>query len=100
MSIFGDVNVEANAFNAYRIYGTGILIILAIIVFIGVRFVSKFASLSLACVILSILCIYIGIFAATEDDNVKWVDRCPMTRAVFFLNNWIGKVFAEIAFFF
>lgn len=83
MSIFGDVNVEANAFNAYRIYGTGILIILAIIVFIGVRFVSKFASLSLACVILSILCIYIGIFAATEDDNVKWVDRCPMTRAVF-----------------
>ena len=71
LSIFGDVNIESNAFNAYRIYGTGILLILAIIVFIGVRFVSKFASLSLACVILSILCIYIGIFAATEDDNVK-----------------------------
>lgn len=71
LSIFGDVNEEANAFNAYRIYGTGILIILALIVFIGVRFVSKFAALSLACVILSILCIYIGIFAATEDDNVK-----------------------------
>ncbi|XP_061166626.1 solute carrier family 12 member 4-like [Saccostrea echinata] len=71
LSIFGDVTIEANAFNAYRIYGTVILLILALIVFVGVRFVSKFAALSLACVILSILCIYIGIFAATKDDNVR-----------------------------
>ncbi|XP_056009154.1 solute carrier family 12 member 6-like isoform X2 [Ostrea edulis] len=71
LSIFGDVTIESNAFNAYRIYGTVILLILSVIVFIGVRFVSKFAAFSLACVILSILCIYIGIFAATEDDNVK-----------------------------
>jgi potassium/chloride transporter 4/5/6 len=73
LSIFGDVTIESNAFNAYRIYGTVILLLLSIIVFIGVRFVSKFAAFSLACVILSILCIYIGIFAATEDDNVKYV---------------------------
>ena len=71
MSIFGDVDIEANAFNAYRVYGTAILIILSIIVFIGVRFVSKFAAISLACVILSIFCIYIGIFVANEDSSIS-----------------------------
>ncbi|KAK3086861.1 hypothetical protein FSP39_024489, partial [Pinctada imbricata] len=71
MSIFGDVDIEANAFNAYRVYGTAVLIILSIIVFIGVKFVSKFAALSLACVILSIFCIYIGIFVSNEDNSLQ-----------------------------
>ncbi|XP_052274577.1 solute carrier family 12 member 6-like isoform X2 [Dreissena polymorpha] len=63
-SIFGDVGVLSNALNNYRVYGTAVLLLLGIVVFIGVAFVSKFAALSLACVIVSILCIYIGIFAA------------------------------------
>ncbi|XP_069112002.1 solute carrier family 12 member 4-like isoform X2 [Argopecten irradians] len=71
MSIFGDMSVQANAFNNYRVYGTCVLILLAIIVFIGVAFVSKFAALSLACVILSIFCIYIGIFAANPDSSLS-----------------------------
>ncbi|XP_033755336.1 solute carrier family 12 member 4-like isoform X1 [Pecten maximus] len=71
MSIFGDMDIQANAFNNYRVYGTCVLILLAIIVFIGVAFVSKFAALSLACVILSIFCIYIGIFASNPDSSLS-----------------------------
>lgn len=70
ISIFGDVTIQSNALNNYRVYGTAVLILLGIIVFIGVAFVSKFATLSLACVIISILCIYIGIFAANPDSSV------------------------------
>ncbi|CAL1529351.1 unnamed protein product [Lymnaea stagnalis] len=65
MDRFGDV------FNSYRLYGTVVLLVLAFIVFVGVGFVSKFAALSLACVIISILCIYIGIFVANEDNSLE-----------------------------
>ena len=71
ISLFGDVTIEVNALNNYRVYGTMILLLLGVIVFIGVKFVSKFAALSLACVILSIICIYIGIFASNEDSSVR-----------------------------
>ena len=70
ISIFGDVSISANALNNYRVYGTAVLILLGIIVFIGVAFVSKFATVSLVCVILSILCIYIGIFVASPDNSL------------------------------
>ncbi|GAB1599326.1 solute carrier family 12 member 4-like isoform X2 [Argonauta hians] len=65
LSIFEDM------YHNFRIYGTGTLILLAIFVFIGVRFVSKFATLSLACVILSIASIYIGIFVTNENRSIK-----------------------------
>lgn len=71
ISLFGDVTIEANALNNYRVYGTLILLLLGVIVFIGVRFVSKFAALSLACVILSIFCIYIGFFVSNSDNSVR-----------------------------
>lgn len=64
MSIFEDM------YHNFRIYGTGTLILLAIFVFIGVRFVSKFATLSLACVIFSILSIYIGIFVTDASRSI------------------------------
>ncbi|ESO89777.1 hypothetical protein LOTGIDRAFT_124507 [Lottia gigantea] len=65
IAIFDDM------FNNYRLYGTVVLILLCIVVFIGVSFVSKFATLSLCCVIISILCIYIGIFAASVDNSLE-----------------------------
>lgn len=43
-----------------RVYGTAFLILMVLVVFIGVRYVNKFASLFLACVIVSILAIYAG----------------------------------------
>ncbi|XP_074646904.1 solute carrier family 12 member 4-like isoform X2 [Tubulanus polymorphus] len=71
ISIFGDVTVEANAFNNYRVYGTCLLIVLALCVFLGVRFVSMVAAMSLFCVILSILAIYVGIFVSSPARSVK-----------------------------
>ncbi|XP_041376452.1 solute carrier family 12 member 4-like isoform X1 [Gigantopelta aegis] len=65
IAIFDDV------FHNYRLYGTCVLLVLGLIVFVGVKFVSKFAALSLACVIISIVCIYIGIFAAGSINNVE-----------------------------
>lgn len=46
--------------NNMRVYGTAFLVLLVLVVFIGVRYVNKFASLFLACVIVSILAIYAG----------------------------------------
>ncbi|XP_046375241.1 solute carrier family 12 member 4-like isoform X2 [Haliotis rufescens] len=65
MDIFG------NVFHSYRLYGTAVMLLLAFVVFIGVKFVSKFAALSLACVIISIVSIYVGIFASNPDSSVE-----------------------------
>ncbi|XP_069489866.1 solute carrier family 12 member 6 isoform X2 [Ambystoma mexicanum] len=46
--------------NNMRVYGTIFLVIMALVVFVGVKYVNKFASLFLACVIVSILAIYAG----------------------------------------
>ncbi|XP_044764689.1 solute carrier family 12 member 4 isoform X3 [Coccinella septempunctata] len=63
LSIFGDVNKDPSAmYNNFRVYGTGLLLVMGTIVFIGVKFVNKFATVALACVIFSILAVYIGIF--------------------------------------
>lgn len=62
LSIFGDFTKDVNImYNNFRVYGTGLLMIMGTIVFLGVKFVNKFASVALACVILSILSIYVGI---------------------------------------
>lgn len=46
--------------NNMRVYGSAFLVIMVLVVFVGVRYVNKFASLFLACVIVSILAIYAG----------------------------------------
>ncbi|XP_039276024.1 solute carrier family 12 member 4 [Nilaparvata lugens] len=63
LSIFGDFTKDANImYNNFRVYGTGLLMVMGTIVFVGVKFVNKFASVALACVILSIVAVYVGIF--------------------------------------
>merc|ERR1719244_1454775 len=43
MSLFGpDINDDFVKFNNYRVYGTGLLILMGLIVFLGVKFVNKF----------------------------------------------------------
>uniref|UniRef100_A0A452S3T5 Solute carrier family 12 member 4 n=1 Tax=Ursus americanus TaxID=9643 RepID=A0A452S3T5_URSAM len=46
--------------NNMRVYGTIFLTFMTLVVFVGVKYVNKFASLFLACVIISILSIYAG----------------------------------------
>ncbi|KAM3857370.1 solute carrier family 12 member 6 [Diretmus argenteus] len=46
--------------NNMRIYGSICLLLMSLLVFVGVKYVNKLASVFLACVIVSILSIYIG----------------------------------------
>lgn len=63
LSIFGDPTKDASVmYNNFRVYGTALLLVMGTIVYIGVKFVNKFATVALACVIFSILAVYIGIF--------------------------------------
>ncbi|KMQ97050.1 solute carrier family 12 member 6, partial [Lasius niger] len=63
LSIFGDFTKDANImYNNFRVYGTVLLMVMGTIVFIGVKFVNKFATVALACVILSIIAVYVGLF--------------------------------------
>lgn len=62
ITLFGEISDETVKFNNFRIYGTCILLIMGTIVYVGVKFVNKFAAVALACVLLSILAVYVGIF--------------------------------------
>ncbi|XP_063683776.1 solute carrier family 12 member 6-like isoform X3 [Bolinopsis microptera] len=53
-----------------RLYGELMLILLTCIVAVGVKLVNKLATLFLACVILSILCIYVGILGSLGSVDV------------------------------
>lgn len=63
LSIFGDFSKDSSImYNNFRVYGTILLMVMSSIVYVGVKFVNKFASVALACVLLSILSVYVGIF--------------------------------------
>ncbi|XP_052839351.1 solute carrier family 12 member 6 isoform X2 [Drosophila gunungcola] len=73
-SIFGDFTKDVDAmYNNFRVYGTLLLIFMGLIVFLGVKFVNKFATVALACVILSIIAVYVGIF-----DNIHGNEKLYM----------------------
>ncbi|KAJ6661405.1 hypothetical protein lerEdw1_015034, partial [Lerista edwardsae] len=63
----GSVEDEAAALNNMRVYGTCILALMAIVVFVGVKYVNKLALVFLACVILSIIAIYAGVIKTAFD---------------------------------
>ena len=46
--------------NNMRVYGSACLLLMALLVFVGVKYVNKLASVFLACVVVSILSIYTG----------------------------------------
>jgi len=66
MRLFGDIDGpenKANLLNNFRIYGTVCLALMATLVFFGVKYVNRLASIFLACVVISILSIFIGVFS-------------------------------------
>lgn len=77
MAIFKaeDASGEAAAMlNNMRVYGTCVLTCMATVVFVGVKYVNKFALVFLGCVILSILAIYAGVIkSAFDPPNFPWV---------------------------
>ncbi|XP_036266380.1 solute carrier family 12 member 7 isoform X3 [Pipistrellus kuhlii] len=50
-----------------RVYGTCTLALMAMVVFVGVKYVNKLALVFLACVVLSILAIYAGVIKSAFD---------------------------------
>lgn len=52
---------EAAMLNNMRVYGTLVLTFMAVVVFVGVKYVNKLALVFLACVICSILAVYAGV---------------------------------------
>uniref|UniRef100_A0A7M4E3N2 Solute carrier family 12 member 4 n=1 Tax=Crocodylus porosus TaxID=8502 RepID=A0A7M4E3N2_CROPO len=63
----GAHDASSATLNNMRVYGTIFLILMAVVVFVGVKYVNKFASLFLACVIISILSIYAGAIKSIFD---------------------------------
>uniref|UniRef100_A0A8C2Q8Z0 Solute carrier family 12 member 4 n=1 Tax=Cyprinus carpio TaxID=7962 RepID=A0A8C2Q8Z0_CYPCA len=62
-AIFHPADIHAGSaamLNNMRVYGTICLSLMAVVVFVGVKYVNKLASLFLACVIISIVSIYAG----------------------------------------
>lgn len=70
LAYFGDIHHDP--FNNYRVYGTAFLILITLIVAVGVKFVQLFAPFSLSCVVISVLCVFIGGFQANKDTRDVW----------------------------
>lgn len=61
--LFGDFQRDVSImYHNIRVYGTILLILVGLLVWIGVKFVSKLAPIALFCVLFSIFSIYAGIF--------------------------------------
>lgn len=75
LTLFGEITDDDVKFNNFRIYGTAVLLVMGMIVYVGVKFVNKFATVALACVLLSILSVYVGIFV-----NINGNTKLPMCR--------------------
>ena len=67
LAYFGDIH--HNPWNNFRVYGTVVVILLTLVVAVGVKFVQLFAPFSLACVVISIVSIFIGSFQANAGNR-------------------------------
>jgi potassium/chloride transporter 4/5/6 len=75
ISLFGEVAGNPDAlFNNIRVYGTILLLLMAVIVFIGVKIVNWFASLCLVAVLIAVVSIYAGALNPVPRENLCTVD--------------------------
>ncbi|XP_059352161.1 solute carrier family 12 member 4-like isoform X6 [Daphnia carinata] len=74
IALFGDPAKDPEVlYNNLRLYGTALLFIMGVVVYIGVKPVSKAAPLVLLCVILSIISIYVGIGLNWNGSDKLWM---------------------------
>jgi len=71
--LFGTTDDPAVLYNNLRIYGSVLLFIMGVIVFLGVKPVSKAAPIVLSCVIISIISIYVGIGVNWMGSDKVWL---------------------------
>ncbi|KAA3677441.1 solute carrier family 12 (potassium/chloride transporter), member 4/5/6, partial [Paragonimus westermani] len=68
-SLFGDITSDEALFNNTRVYGTILLILVMCCVLLGIKFVSRFATIGLVAVICSVICVYLGIFIISSKNS-------------------------------
>ncbi|CAF0780703.1 unnamed protein product [Rotaria sordida] len=90
--LFGPpIENQQSSFNHYRIYGTILLFILGLVVFLGIKIVSRIAPFTLLVVFLSIISILLGIIKSTisptylpiciiEKDNIKHLIKSSILK--------------------
>lgn len=82
MSLFGEVRGNPSVlYNNMRVYGTILLILLSLIVFVGVRYVNYFATCALVCVIVAVVSIYAGILSSRTHLCVCTIDGVVLESA-------------------
>lgn len=64
-----DESAHVNMLHNFRLYGTVFLAVVIIIVAAGVRIVQLTAPISLFCVIVSVISVYVGVFVAKLDTS-------------------------------
>uniref|UniRef100_H2Z9M8 Solute carrier family 12 member 6 n=1 Tax=Ciona savignyi TaxID=51511 RepID=H2Z9M8_CIOSA len=90
MTLFGPFTGPENRaalLNNFRVYGTCFLVLMSTLVFVGVKYVNKFASLFLACVVISILSIYAGVIESAFG---------PKTTELCFIGNRLLKLSGDM----
>lgn len=72
--------------NNMRVYGTCCLALMALVVFVGVKYVNKLALVFLACVVLSILAIYAGVIKTIfKPPDFPWVTKYKLYLLIILL---------------
>ncbi|XP_044075088.1 solute carrier family 12 member 7-like isoform X2 [Siniperca chuatsi] len=77
---------SAAMLNNMRVYGTCCLLLMALVVFVGVKYVNKLALVFLACVVLSIMATYAGVIKTAiepPDFNVCLLGNRSLKNEVF-----------------
>lgn len=76
--------------NNMRVYGSICLLFMSLLVFVGVKYVNKLASVFLACVIISIVSIYVGaLVSAFKPPNFTYVSSSHRWHIAFLLMLYI-----------
>nr|AKN21475.1 slc12a-1 [Schmidtea mediterranea] len=79
-------------FNNFRTYASGLLFLVFVIVALGVKFVQLFAPITLACVIISIVCVYLGGFVRSPErsEMVCFLGERLLTKSFWTINKTLS----------
>ena len=94
IALFGDIRIPSVLYNNLRVYGSVLLFVMGVIVFLGVKPVSKAAPIVLCCVIISIISIYVGIGVNWMGSDKVWLVSLFNLNEIIILNRkydiWIA----------
>ncbi|XP_057292168.1 solute carrier family 12 member 4-like [Hydractinia symbiolongicarpus] len=103
LSLFGDIqstdgSISTAMLNNMRVYGSILVVLMGGLVFIGVKYVNKCASLFLACVLLSIAAIFIGFFSihARTSPSVCYVGNHLLSQSSYDTCNKNDSVLVQL----